>query len=72
LTIEQRYTSFEDYWAPFLEGAGPGGDYVVSLTDERRRELEARLQERLVGGRADGAFTLKARAWCVRGNVPAV
>ena len=71
LTIEQRYTSFDDYWAPFLKGAGPGGAYVVSLTDERRRELEARLRQRLLGGRPDGAFTLKARAWCVRGNVPA-
>ena len=71
LTIEQRYASFDDYWAPFLKGAGPGGAYVVSLTDERLRKLEARLRERLLGGRADGAFTLKARAWCVRGNVAA-
>ena len=71
LTIEQRYTSFEDYWAPFLKGAGPGGAYVVSLTEERRRALEARLQQRLIGDRPDGAFTLKARAWCVRGNVSA-
>jgi len=71
LSIEQRYTSFEDYWAPFLKGAGPGGAYVVSLTEERRRSLAARLQQRLLGGRPDGAFTLKARAWCVRGSVPA-
>src|SRR5688500_9591322 len=70
LTIEQRYASFGDYWAPFLKGAGPGGAYVVSLNDERRRQLEARLQKRLLGDRPDGAFTLKARAWCVRGNVP--
>jgi SAM-dependent methyltransferase len=70
LTIEQRYTSFEDYWAPFLKGAGPGGAYVVSLTEERRRALAARLQERLLGGRPDGAFTLRARAWCVRGLCP--
>ena len=72
LTIEQRYSSFGDYWAPFLKGAGPGGAYVVSLTDERRRQLETRLQMRLLGDRPDGAFTLKARAWCVRGNVPEV
>ncbi len=71
LTIEQRYASFGDYWAPFLKGAGPGGAYVVSLNDERRRQLEARLQKRLLGDRPDGAFSLKARAWCVRGNVPA-
>jgi len=70
LTIEQRYASFADYWTPFLKGAGPGGAYVVSLTDERRRQLEARLQKRLLGDRPDGGFTLKARAWCVRGKVP--
>ena len=71
LTIEQTYASFADYWTPFLKGAGPGGAYVVSITDERRRQLEARLQKRLLGDRPDRAFTLKARAWCVRGKVPA-
>ena len=71
LTIEQRYTSFDDYWAPFLKGAGPGGAYVVSLTDEQRRQLASRLQKRLLGDRPDGAFALNARAWCVRGIVPA-
>ncbi|HVL35323.1 MAG TPA: methyltransferase domain-containing protein [Burkholderiales bacterium] len=69
LTIEQRYASFADYWTPFLKGAGPGGAYVVSLDEPRRRQLEARLQRRLLGDRPDGPFTLNARAWCVRGNV---
>lgn len=67
LTIEQGFSSFDDYWGPFLKGAGPGGAYVVSLTDERRRSLEARLRARLLGARPDGPFALKARAWCVRG-----
>jgi ubiquinone/menaquinone biosynthesis C-methylase UbiE len=71
LTIEQTYASFADYWTPFLKGAGPSGAYVVSITDERRRQLEARLQKRLLGDRPDRAFTLKARAWCVRGKVAA-
>jgi len=70
LVIEQAFASFDDYWAPFLKGAGPGGAYVVSLTDERRQQLEARMRKRLLGDRQDGAFTLKARAWCVRGEVP--
>jgi len=72
LVIEQAFASFDDYWAPFLTGAGPAGAYVVSLGDERRRELEARMRKRLLGNRADGAFVLKARAWCVRGEVPKV
>ena len=70
LTIEQRFTSFDDYWAPFLKGVGPAGAYVVSLSEERRSALDARLRARLLGGRPDGAFTLNARAWCVRGTVP--
>jgi len=72
LVIEQAFASFDDYWAPFLTGAGPAGAYVVSLGDERRRELEARMRHRLLGNRADSAFVLKARAWCVRGEVPKV
>jgi SAM-dependent methyltransferase len=70
LTIEQAFSSFDDYWGPFLRGTGPGGAYVVSLDDERRRRLETRMRQRLLGDKADGAFALKARAWCVRGEVP--
>ena len=70
LVIEQAFSTFDDYWGPFLKGTGPGGAYVISLDDERRRQLEARMRARLLGGKADGAFTLKARAWCVRGEVP--
>jgi SAM-dependent methyltransferase len=70
LVIEQAYSSFNDYWEPFTKGAGPGGAYVVSLSDDRRRQLEARMRNRLLGDRQDGPFTLSARAWCVRGEVP--
>lgn len=70
LTIEQAYSSFNDYWQPFTKGAGPGGAYVVSLPDDRRQQLETRLRKRLLGDRQDGPFTLTARAWCVRGEVP--
>jgi len=70
LSIEQAYSSFEDYWGAFLKGAGPGGAYVVSLGADRRHRLEARLRKRLLGGRDDGPFVLEARAWSVRGEVP--
>jgi len=70
LTIDQAFTSFNDYWEPFTRGTGPGGAYVVSLPEDRRRQLEARMRKRLLGDRQDGPFTLKARAWCVRGEVP--
>ena len=70
LVIDQAYSSFSDYWEPFTKGAGPGGAYVVSLPEDRRLQLEARIRNRLLGDRADGPFTLKAKAWCVRGDVP--
>lgn len=70
LVIDQAFSSFRDYWGPFVTGTGPGGAYVVSLSDERRRQLELRLRGRLLGGRQDGSFTLKARVWCVKGKVP--
>jgi SAM-dependent methyltransferase len=66
LVIDQAFSSFDDYWGPFLSGTGPGGAYVVSLDEARRKQLEARLRTRL----GDGAFTLKARVWCVHGLVP--
>jgi ubiquinone/menaquinone biosynthesis C-methylase UbiE len=70
LTIDQPYESFDHYWGPFLRGAGPGGAYVVSLSNEKRHELETRIRKRLLGNRKDAPFVLKARAWCVRGEVP--
>jgi SAM-dependent methyltransferase len=70
LTIEQAYTSFNDYWEPFTTGAGPGGAFVVSLSPDRRAQLETRMRKRLLGERHDGAFTLQAKAWCVGGEVP--
>jgi SAM-dependent methyltransferase len=69
MMIDQAFSSFDDYWAPFLKGTGPGGAYVAALSDERRKELEARLRRRLLGGHPDAPFTLKARVWCVRGQV---
>jgi SAM-dependent methyltransferase len=70
LVIDQAYSSFNDYWEPFTKGAGPGGAFVVSLSKGRREQLEARMRKRLLGDRQDGPFTLKATAWCVRGEVP--
>ena len=68
IVIDTAFASFDDYWDPFLAGVGPGGAYVASLSEDRRKALEARLRKRL---RDEGAMALKARAWCVRGVVSA-
>jgi SAM-dependent methyltransferase len=70
LVLDQPFTSFADFWTPFLEGVGPAGAYVAGLPEERRDELAARLRARLLGPRPDGSFLLSARAWAVRGRVP--
>jgi SAM-dependent methyltransferase len=71
LAIDLDFASFDDYWRPFLGGQGPAGAYTASLPEPRRAALEARLRGRLLGGRPDGRITLQARAWAVKGVVPA-
>jgi SAM-dependent methyltransferase len=71
ITIELSFASFDDYWQPFLGGQGPAGAYAASLSEPRRAALAARLRARLLGTRQDGPFILQARAWAVRGVVPA-
>lgn len=69
LTIAMDFSSFDDYWQPFLGRQGPAGAHVASLTDSTRQALQDRLRARL--GNPRGAFTLQATAWAVRGVVTA-
>ena len=71
IAIELAFASFDDYWSPFLGGQGPAGAYAASLAETARAALESRLRRRLLGERQDGAFTLQARAWAVKGVVRA-
>jgi SAM-dependent methyltransferase len=68
LTIDMAFSSFDDYWQPFLRGQGPAGVYVSSLTESGRHALQSRLRDRLVIGH-DAGFTLRARAWATRSVV---
>ena len=58
-----------DYWSPFLGGQGPAPAYAMSLSEEQRERLRARVTERLPR-RPDGSIPLLARAWTVRATVP--
>jgi SAM-dependent methyltransferase len=69
IAVELSFTSFDDYWRPFLGGQGPAGSYVASLSEARRAALEDKLRSRLLGAQQDGPFTLQARAWAVKGVV---
>ena len=70
LTMETQFSSFADYWSPFLLQQGPAGAHVATLSPDDREQLELRLRQRLLGSRAEGPITLRARAWAVRGIAP--
>jgi SAM-dependent methyltransferase len=70
LTIRTRFSSFDDYWSPFLEKQGPAGDYVAGLVASEREQLRLRWRRRLLGEGPDRPIVLDARAWAVRGTVP--
>jgi SAM-dependent methyltransferase len=70
LTVETRFSSFDDYWLPFLEKQGPAGAYVATLSATAVERLRLRLRRRLLGDGPDAPIVLRARAWAVRGDVP--
>jgi SAM-dependent methyltransferase len=66
LVVEVTYADFDDYWEPFLTGAGVGGQYCVSLDAGRREALREECFRAL--GEPSGSFPLTARSWAVRGT----
>jgi SAM-dependent methyltransferase len=70
LTIETRFSSFDDYWTPFTQKQGPAGAYVAGLSVPQREELRLLLRQRQLGDGPDRPFALNARAWAVRGVIP--
>jgi len=70
LDVATRFSSFDDYWQPFLGGQGPAPSYAMSLAEPARVKLREALRARLPAA-ADGSIALVARAWAVRGAVSA-
>lgn len=68
IEIPTVFSSFADYWQPFLAGVGPAPKYVATLSDSRRDQLAEYLRQRLEpdGG---GQIQMLARAWAVRGEL---
>jgi ubiquinone/menaquinone biosynthesis C-methylase UbiE len=64
------FESFDNFWQPLTEGQGPAGAYLRRISENHRETLRERLRQNLFGSRTDGPFTLKAKAWAVRGTVP--
>jgi hypothetical protein len=64
------FESFDDFWQPLTEGQGPAGAYLRRISEDHRKTVREQLRQNLFGNRADGPFTLQAKAWAVRGVVP--
>ena len=67
--VPTGFAGFEDYWTPFLGGAGPAPAYVATLGEQERTVLREELRRRLPVA-DDGSVHLTARAWAVRGRRP--
>jgi SAM-dependent methyltransferase len=69
LDLPTVFRDFDDYWAPFLGGAGPAPAYAASLTQRGLDDLREEVRAHLPTG-PDGSIRLSARVWSVRGSVP--
>ena len=63
------FRDLDDYWTPFLGGAGPAPAYVSGLPPDARGQLRDVLATRLPRA-ADGSIPLTARAWAVSSRRP--
>ena len=68
--VEMTFSSFEDYWAPFLSKVTPTSSYVGGLQADQASEIEVRMRSELGRDAADQSFCITAYAWAVRGKVP--
>jgi len=61
LTVTVQFSTFADWWDPYLLGVGPAGAYVAKLDEIQRDALRARCAELLPAA----PFEVAASAWCV-------
>jgi ubiquinone/menaquinone biosynthesis C-methylase UbiE len=70
LMIRVEFSSFEDYWSPFLLGEGPHGQYVTKLPEPARAALQEHVRRAYLANRPDGPRSFVSVAWACRGTVP--
>jgi SAM-dependent methyltransferase len=66
IDVPTVFTSFDDYWSPFLGGQGPAPTYCMALSEDRRRQLRDRIRAALPVA-PDGSIPMSARAFTIRG-----
>jgi SAM-dependent methyltransferase len=69
LELSQEFSSFEDFWLPFLVESTPTSEFAIAVNRETGGELANALRRSIPGVRPDGSFVLPARALAVAGIV---
>ena len=69
IVVPTVFSSFDDFWSPFLGGQGPAPTYCSTLTEDARAALRDQLRAMLPVA-PDGRIALSARALAVRGLRP--
>jgi ubiquinone/menaquinone biosynthesis C-methylase UbiE len=70
LTMLCEFSSLDELWQRYLTGEGPAGKYMNSLSADSREAIRRTIRQNVCGDRSEGRFSLKAKAWAVRGVVP--
>ncbi|MGE3799310.1 MAG: class I SAM-dependent methyltransferase [Thermomicrobiales bacterium] len=63
---DARFSSFDDFWRPFLDGAGVASRYLLALAPDRQAALRERLRQSLPTAQ-NGEISLSIEAWGVQG-----
>jgi hypothetical protein len=67
LEMSMEFSSFNDYWQPFLGGSTPTSAFAATVNSQTDGALVRILRDRLPHVQADGSFVLPSRAWAVKG-----
>ncbi|MEI8411360.1 MULTISPECIES: class I SAM-dependent methyltransferase [unclassified Kribbella] len=65
IVVPTEFSSFDDYWQPFLGGQGVAPAYLRSLPEADQEVLREAVRSRLPI-EADGSIRLTARAWAAK------
>jgi hypothetical protein len=69
LEMPVGFGSFGEFWSRYIDGQGPSAAYVAGLPEDRREDLKEKLRQIVLRDCPEGAFSLQASAWAVRGVV---
>jgi SAM-dependent methyltransferase len=65
LTVQVRFSSFEQWWEPFTLGVGPAGAYVAAISADHRAVLRDHCRQLL----PKGQIQTKASSWAAVSQV---